>query len=37
MSDINIRGANISDGIFIRTIFKNTDLSNVIARNCNFK
>ena len=36
MSDLNIRGANISNGIFIKTIFKNTDLSNVIAKNCNF-
>ena len=37
MSDLNIRGANISNGIFHKTIFKNCDLSNVKAKNCYFK
>jgi hypothetical protein len=37
MSDLNIRGANISNGIFHKSIFKNTDLSNVIAKNCYFE
>ena len=35
-SNCCFRGANISGGLFHKTDFKGADLTNVIARNCNF-
>ncbi len=37
MSNVSINGANISNGIFQRTNFTNSDLSNTIAKNCYFR
>ena len=37
MSNLSIRGANISNGNFFRTNFYNWDLSYVIAGSCDFR
>jgi uncharacterized protein YjbI with pentapeptide repeats len=37
MSNLSIKGANISNGNFYQSKFNDCDLSNVIAKNCDFR
>ncbi len=37
MSNLSIRGANISNGKFFNTNFSNCDMSNVQAKTCDFR